>query len=375
MFSRILIIKPSALGDVIHTLPLLKILRMRYPEARISWLINRELQGLLEGHPDLDRIFPFDRKAWGGAGRLSRTLRELFALIRQIRQARFDLALDVQGLFRSGLIAYLSGAPCRLGFANARELSPLFYTLKASVPPGEIHAVERYLYLLSPLGIELKGGGGRDGLLQLDFTVPVSLADRLYVRGLLGGENRERLRSGVREGEAGSSRPRKADRRSPGSPLILMSPGARWESKRWPSERFAQLADGLIERDRATVALIGSPSERPLAEVIRAQMRETPLLLAGQTSLKQLAALMEEAGLLVTNDSGPMHLAAAMGTPVVALFGPTSPLRTGPYGAGHRVLQKKLPCVPCFKRRCPEDHRCLRSLEVAEVLEQIAHSS
>lgn len=375
MFARILIIKPSALGDVIHTLPLLKILRMRYPEARISWLLNREIQGLLEGHPDLDRIFPFNRQAWGEMGRLSRTLQEFSGLIRQVRQARFDLVLDVQGLFRSGLIAYLSGARCRLGFANARELSPLFYTLKAPVPPGEIHAVERYLSLLSPLGIEVKGAGGRCGPHRLDFTLPVSQADRLYIRELLAGETRKGSDSMVRDPGSWIGRPPKTGHTSLDFPLILMSPGARWESKRWPPERFAQLADRLIERDRATVALIGSPSEWPLAEEIRDQMREAPLLLAGQTSLKQLAALMEEASLLITNDSGPMHLAAAMGTPVVAIFGPTSPRRTGPYGSGHRILQKELPCVPCFKRRCREDHRCLRSLEVGEVLEQIAHGS
>ncbi|MBI2876893.1 MAG: lipopolysaccharide heptosyltransferase II [Candidatus Tectomicrobia bacterium] len=346
MFSRILIIKPSALGDVIHALPLLKLLRGHYPQAQIAWLVNRELQGLLEGHPDLDRIFPFERRVWGERGRLSRTLREFAALIRQLRQARFDLALDVQGLLRSGLIGYLSGAPHRLGFANAREGSPLFYTQKAAVPPGEVHAVERYLCLLSALGIATGAEGDREGPLSLDFTFPLGEADRLYARGLLEG-------------------------RRAGSSLILMSPGARWESKRWPPEHFAWLADLLSERERATVALIGSPAETPLAESIRAQMKTAPLLLTGRTSLKQLAALMEAADLLVTNDSGPMHLAAALGTPVLALFGPTSPRRTGPYGVGHRVLQKTLPCIPCFKRQCPEDHRCLRGLGVKEVLEAV----
>lgn len=336
---RILLIKPSALGDVIHTLPLLKALRKHFPEARISWVIKEDLRNLLEGNPYLERTFPFDGRVWKNPTSTRRIVQNFSRLIREIQRERFDLALDLQGLFRSGLIAYLSGAACRAGFARARELSPIFYNLKVPGPQMELHAIDRYQRFLSHLGIEAT---------EIDFPIAFTDADRGHARSLLkAGAHGKRIRR-----------------------WVFLNPGATWESKRWPTERFARLGDELQKRYDVRVALIGGPGDIPLAEEIESRMASAPLVLAGKTTLRQLAALFREGTLLITNDSGPMHMAVAMGTPVLALFGPTSPNRTGPYGKGHRVLQRKeLSCVPCFKKRCPEGGECLRDIETEEVLE------
>jgi len=338
-YNRILLVKPSALGDVIHTLPLLKALRSRFPEARISWVVKEEFSNLLEGNPYLEQTFPFDGKGWKEPANAGRIVLNFARLIRKIRQEQFDLVLDLQGLFRSGLVTYLSGAACRAGFSGARELSPIFYNLKVPGPQMELHAIDRYLRFLSHLGIEAKG---------FDFPITLTDADREHVRNLL-------------RGEACSQSGRR---------LVLLNPGAAWESKRWPAKHFAQLGDGLRKRYGVEVGLIGAPGDLPLAEEIRSQMVSAPLMPVGRTTLRQLAALFQEGTLLITNDSGPMHLAVAMSTPVLALFGPTSPRRTGPYGKIHSTLQRTdLSCVPCFKKRCPEAGDCLRTIEADEVLE------
>lgn len=331
-YRRILFIKPSSMGDIVHALPTLAALRRRYPQAHIAWLVKRQWAGLLERVEGIDRVWAVEP---GMAGWLS--------VAPRLRAERFDLAVDLQGLFRSALMARLAGCPVRVGFANGREGSPFFYSLRVPVPTQEMHAVDRYLLAADALG------AARPTPPQFHFNI--SPADREQVSDVL-------VRAGVRAG----------------LPWIAMNLSARWPTKRWPLDSFAAVADRLHEEGAGPVVLIGGPDDRADAKTMKA-LAKTPSIVdvTGLTPLDRLPALLQAASVLVTNDSGPMHVAAAVGTPVVALFGPTSPVRTGPYGTQHRVLTHPLPCSPCFSRRCTHaiDRECLTGIAPAEVVEAV----
>ncbi len=339
--KKILIIKPSSLGDVIHTFPIVTALAKQIPGVTIDWVVRPEYADLVRAHPAVRKVLLFDRKGWALLGRLGKTLSEVFRLIRSFRSARYDAALDLQGLFRSGLMAYLSGAPLRMGFANAREHAPLFYNRKVAVTQERIHALDRYLLFLEALGLQ-KAEEAQYGLV-VPAESESAIARRLAEEEILDGQ-----------------------------PLIVLNPLTRWETKKWVPERFAALADQVADTFQAHVVAIGGPDDREETEKIQSKMRARLTDLAGRTSLLELAALLRQADLMVTCDSGPMHLAAAMKTPVVALFGPTDPLRTGPHGLGHRVIQAGLDCAPCLERTCPEHGRaCMEAISVDRVFEAV----
>ena len=303
---KILIVKPSSLGDVIHALPTVRILRRAFPQAHIAWLINDTFAPILDGCPIIDRVIPFARRRLGCLTSLPEAIR--FA--RSLRSENFDWTVDLQCLLRSALISKLSGAKRRTGLADGREGSTLFYNEIVKLPPPPTHAVDRYLMLPRQLGLEVD---------RVEFP--------------LGG-------APVAEREK----------------LILINPGARWASKRWPADRFAELLDALAARwPDHRLALLGSPDERPLAESIAAGAKAKADILAGRTTLPELTALMRRARLMISNDTGPLHLAVAVGTPTVSMFGPTDPRRTGPYppdGASNIVLTAKVDCAHCFKPDC-----------------------
>jgi lipopolysaccharide heptosyltransferase II len=239
-------------------------------------------------------------------------------------------------LLRSGLYTLMTGCPARAGFADSREGSAWCYSHRVKTSPGVVHAVDRYLDLARQLGV------------APDKTVAFPLFERSEERSWA-----ERLwqREGIRAGEM----------------ICVLHPAARWEIKRWPAGRFAALADRLIAEDGLRVVLAGGPDQLHQIDDVGHEMKERALNLAGSTTLLQLAALLRRTNLLITNDSGPMHLAAAVGTPVVALFGPTDPRRVGPYGEGHIVLRKNIDCSRCNRRRCARDALCMRAIEVDEV--------
>jgi heptosyltransferase-1 len=328
---RILLIKPSSLGDIVHALPAAIALKRRFPAASLTWLVKRQWADVLEGSSAVHHILAVDL-----------SLRGWSAAIRAVRAGQFDLVVDLQGLFRSAVLGWLSGAPVRVGFANGREGSPWFYTHKVAVVDPEMHAVDRYLLIPRFLG------GAPAPIGALDFPVAVnSGADKKVSEMLLS---------------AGAMA---------GSPLVAINAGARWPTKQWPSSAFAEVADQLQDKG-VRVVVIGSVAESHPASTVLSHMRTSPIDLVGQTSIKEVIALLRRAHLLITNDSGPMHVAAALGTAVVALFGPTDPLRTGPYGPGHRVLRSGIPCSPCFSRRCvnPKTLECLTSIGAGQVLEE-----
>lgn len=320
MYKNILIVKPSSLGDVVHTLPLLKDLRMGFPDARISWLIKRQYEGILEGNPYLNEIIPWE---WDG-----------FGLIKKLKESRFDLVIDVQGLFRSGFAAFLSGAHERIGFRNARELSPIFYTKRVSVPTMDIHAVDRYRLITDYLGIKQY---------STDFTIIIDEQEKEHVEKLL-------FESGVKDGDI----------------LVMVNPSGRWQSKRWGIGKFASLCDVLNSEYGVKTVIIGGPEDTRTSCEVKDLMKTVPIITAGKTTIKGLVVLLSKAKVLVTNDSGPMHIAAALNVPVVAIFGPTDPVRTGPYGKGHIVVRKEMPCSPCFKKYC-RDLLCMEEISVEDV--------
>jgi len=326
-FQKILIIKPSSLGDIIDALPAVGSIRKQYPSACISWLVKSEWGSLLNGHPFIDEVIaaPF---AWRGISRLIGAVRR-----------PFDLVVDLQGLLRSALLGAATGAPVRIGFASAREGASRFYTDRVTIPERTVHAVDRYREIARALGCDVS---------RIDFGIPIS---RESAAGI------DRLLSGVGF--------------SPSDRFIAIHPTARWESKKWMPTRFADLADWLIREKRNPIIFVGSKGEREEVEQIVRRMKQPAINVAGETTLSELAELIRRAECFICNDSGPMHLAAAIGTPVVALFGPTDPSKIGPYGAGHKIIRKEISCAGCHRDRCVRDNECMRAISVEDVIETI----
>ena len=318
-FDRTLIIKPSSLGDIVQALPVLTALKEAHPEAHVEWLVFHSFAGVLAGHPRIDDLIVFNRDrarqfwnplAWA----------EVLTLRRTLRRKRFTAVLDLQGLFRSGQFTLWTGAPDRVGFAEARELASRFYTDKVSAP-RQMHAVDRYLLLARHIGLADPKSKNH---------LPVAAQTRETVR-------RRLIQRGL----------------APNEPFVVVSAHARWETKQWPPERFAEVLNHLHVATGARGVLVGGRAAAVVNRAIGRAASVKPIDLVNHTTLKELVAVIAEARAMVTNDSGPMHVAAAVGTPVVAVFGPTDPGRTGPYGPGHHVLAKRAACSPCFRRRCP----------------------
>lgn len=330
-------VKLSALGDVVQSLPVAMAIHRHLPGAHLHWLVEAPSAGLLEGHPALERVLVSPRRRLAG-GRLQR-LKALAAWFKALREPRYDVVLDLQGLMKSAIFVALSRGGRKIGFKGGKE--PLAaWALNEPLPAydPERHALERYLDLLAPLGVPRPE--------RPEYGLAPSPAELASVRALLGGFGQ-------------------------GRPLVVLHPVAQWESKLWPVTHWAQLAQALHAAGLDLV-LSGSAADQPVTRAIAGQAGLGPGLLdlAGRASLRQMAALLGQARLLVSTDTGIMHLAAAMGAPVVALFGPTSPGRTGPYGPGHRVLRLGLACGPCFKRQCPQP-RCLLEMPATMVAQAV----
>ena len=336
---NILIVKLSAIGDVIHTLPSLAALRRLYPGAHITWVVEEASADILAGHPDLDRVIVSKRKRWvsdlGSPRRARQAFREIRRFLSALRDRRYDLVIDFHGLFKSAMIVFLSGGSRRLGYDSMQELSGLFYSEKIPEDLGR-HAVDRYLDFIRYLGAEPGAP---------EFVIPVDAANRVRAGDLLQAA-----------GIAGKGA------------FVAVSPQALWETKLWANDRFARLCDRIVLELNRPVVFTGSDAEAVAR--IRALMTAPSVSLAGRTTLRDLACVYQDAALLITTDSGPMHLAAAVRTPVVALFGPTDPGRTGPYGEGHVVLRRDMTCSPCFAKTC-ETRRCMLEITVDEVYEAV----
>jgi len=311
---RIAIIKLSSLGDVVHALPVAHALRRALPSAHLTWVVEAREYAILRDHPDLDAVVPVDtrlwrRLIWRPAG-AREVLGKVGRLRERIRRASFDVAIDLQGLLKSGLLTAYTGAPVRIGFSAGRcreRWNALFTNRHVTPPVSARHVVEQYLALLAPLGIELG---------PAKFHVPVPAASERRIEELLDKE-------GVK----------------PGDRLVAINPGAGHPKKRWSVARFGALAERLATEASARLLLLWGPDEAHMAREISLALPGHSALLAPPTDLGELAALLKRCRLMIANDTGPLHLAAALGTPSLGLYGPTLAERNGPYGARCRGLQ------------------------------------
>jgi len=335
---KILILKPSSLGDVIQALPVLRLIKLHRPDSEIYWWIAEGLAPLLENDPDLAGIVPFHRRGWAQP----RNWRRLMADFTWMREQRFDWVIDLQSLARSGAFAWLANGELTVGLDEIREGARGFYDLAARRQSWHTHAVDWYLGVLPLLGVPV----------HKNFTWIPEQPSRAI--------------------EARRRWPELAQGR-----WVLLQPGARWLNKRWPAEHYRDVVRELSSWHRdLRFAVLGSVDEKPLGEAITQGNPEPTLDLTGRLTLPEMIEWIRAASLMVTNDTGPMHVAAALGTPLVALFGPTEPRRTGPYGQLQNVQSLDLPCVPCMCDRCTFERplECLKALpsgRVAKVASQL----
>ncbi len=348
---RILIVKLSAIGDVVHTLPALTTLRRHFPEARISWLVEAAGGELIQGHRALSHRILLPRHEWrrlSRGGRWWASVAQFVGFLREFRQERYDLAIDFQGLAKSAVWMAFARARRKAGFGSGMQSREgAWLALNERVPPvsPDIHALERGLLLLESVGFSR---------LPLRYDLEPGPQAAAEVVPLLHAV-------GVGDGV----------------PFVVVNPITRWPTKDWEPSRFASVVDAL-EGAGLPAVFTGAPGDCEAIDAIAAHMTSKPRRLEGRTRLAGLAELCRRARVVLSTDTGPMHIAAAVGTPVVALFGPTAPCRTGPYGEGHVVIRAGLDCSPCFKRRCEtkrhEPRACMLRIEpsavVAAVLRQ-----
>jgi lipopolysaccharide heptosyltransferase I len=356
-FERILLIKPSAFGDVLHALPILVKLRARYPQARIDWLITPENADLVRHHPALSNVVLFARRDYARWNRVLAAGTGLLKLVNTLQSANYDLVIDLHGQFRSALFTLACGAPVRIGFdrpvrvtpgqswipttrhgwRGAREGSWLAYTHRIPIATLDVHAVDRYLWLRSILGLDEDPAD-----LRVYWQAEADDWAQAWLR-----------RQGIRS-------------------FALLVPGTLWRTKHWHEEGFAAVGRHLL-RQGLGVILVGTKREQARCQAIAAACPGA-VDLSGQTTLSQLTALMNRSTINVTNDSGSMHLAVALKRPVISVFGPTNPRWVGPYGQTNAVVRLNLPCSPCYFRRlsqCPNDHACMKQMSPEQVIGRI----
>jgi len=322
---RILIVLPGALGDVIRGLPLAGRIRRSHPAATIGWVVEPLSAPLLTGHPWLDRVHRFER-ARGMAGYL--------AVAREVRRTGYDVALDLGRSAKSALLAATSGARRRIGFAraDAREGAWLLATERLS-PQGVTRSkLEQFLAFGDSLGVHDEA---------IDFGLEVADGEAAAAAALLGD---------VRE------------------PLVAACVGSSCPSRRWWPERTAAVLDDVHGRLGSTGVLLGAPADAAFAAAVATCMRSPVSNLVGCTTLRELMAILARTRLAFGPDSGALHLAAAVGVPVVSLWGATSALRSAPFGSEPWTASGRTPCSPCFLKHCPIERECMRTIEVAEIV-------
>jgi heptosyltransferase-2 len=337
--KRVVVRGANWVGDAVMTVPALRELRRLLPHAHITLATRPWAEGIFEGADFLDDLLPIEETKG--------TTRAVLRQAREWRTHRFDLALLFPNAFVAGLVAALARVPSRVGYATQGR-GPLL-THRISVPEWRARRHEVFYYLNVVAELErLLYGSATVGVCEPSLILPVSTARRQEAQGLLR--------------EHGT----RADR-----PLVALCPGStNSRAKRWPAERFAALADMLMERVDADIVLIGAREELDISEEVVRLMRVRPAVVTGKTDLSQTAAVLSAADLLVTNDTGPAHVAAAVGCPVVVIFGPTNPATTRPFSPLAEVVRRPPDCAPCMLRDCPIDHRCMTAIPTEEVFER-----
>ncbi len=324
-FRRILVRGVNWIGDAVMTTPALAALRHQYPQAEIVMLANPLVAELFRFHPSVDRVMVFDKK------RTHRGLGGLWTMAAELRAEKFDLAVLLQNAIEAALLSFVARIPRRAGYTTDGRRLLLNYPVPVTADDRRLHHTEYYLQLLQRLGIE--GGDGR-------LCLACREEEQQWAQLVLQSDN-----------------------------VIAINPGAAYGSaKRWFPDRFAAVADALVDRFGARIVLTGGPGEREIGRDIVAAMDSEALNMIGQTSVREMMALLAHSRLLVTNDSGPMHVAAAFSIPIVAVFGPTDHTTTCPASDNVTIVRKEIDCAPCLLRQCPTDHRCMTEITAAEVV-------
>jgi heptosyltransferase-2 len=329
--QKIVVRAANWVGDAVLMTPSLAALRKTFPHAQITVLANPWVLPLLVNHPAVDRTIIIDK-----GGGLLRSIGELTRIVSRLRSERFDLAVLFQNAFEAALLAYMGGVRYRIGYNTDGRGFLLTHKVIRDVCILEVHQVDYYLGLIEGMGWQAEG---REPSLFLNDGDIESTSRMLYSHGIANHDF-----------------------------IVGFNPGAAYGSaKRWPEERFAIIGDWVAERWNARVMLFGSSSEREIGLGISQRMHHNPINLCGLTTLGQAMALIKRCNFFLTNDSGLMHIAAAFRVPLVALFGPTSQITTGPMSSNATIVRHALDCSPCLKETCPLDHRCMLSIEPDEV--------
>jgi lipopolysaccharide heptosyltransferase I len=344
--KRILILKPSSLGDVVHTLPLVHVLKRENPSCHIGWIIQRSFMPIIEADPAVDEIIPIfipstsDPASRRGAffRAAGATLATVIELRKKFAARPYDLVLDLHASFRGGLLGRTNPGGVRIGFGDAKEWNTFFQDHLLVPDPDRPHAVDKNLLFADFLGCPPQ---------PEDFHIVTSARAKVEALEFL------------KQAKAPDDRK-----------IVYANPAARWASKFWTVPAWANLSD-MLTRAGISVVFAGSPDDLAYIAKITELTKEPPIIAAGRLNLVAAVALLEIADVYMGVDSGPMHIAAFTGTPVVALFGPTDPAKVGPYGKGHTVIKRdELQCLACRKRSC-ENRACLEGITATEVYETI----
>jgi lipopolysaccharide heptosyltransferase I len=355
--GKILLVRFSALGDVVQTLPILTMLRAGFPEAKIGWAIDTELAPAIEGHPALDYIHRCSRRSWARAlshpAQWPQAARDFQAFVDEVRAVRYDVAIDVQGLFKTAVIPYLAGIKRRVGYKHGREFSSVFYTERYLERAEYFDPAVCHLHHMAELARSI-------GAAELSYAVEsprVSAGVVQRVAALLDG----------------------AFSRS--APMIVITPATQWASKQWPEEYWVALLSQILAETDLNLILQGSAADAPLGERILRALPQSQLAgrvgnLFGKLPIPEMYALYRRAQAAIGPDSAPLHIAGAVGVPVLlGLYGPTGYRRTPPVGSPHIKLfssEGELPCQPCHKRTCPlGTDECMKRVRPEEVFQAL----
>jgi lipopolysaccharide heptosyltransferase II len=326
--KKILFVLHGAIGDVTRALPLAGLLRRRFPKATLAWSVEPPSLPLVELCRAVDEIIVFDRPAG---------LAAFVRFLRTIRRRRFDFVIDLQRHFKSGFIARFSGAPCRLGFhrSDAKELNWLFNNLYIPAMGDSVPKILHYLKFAEFFGVSPE---------PIEWDLELAVEDNRRVEGMLGNSGRE---------------------------LAVLFIGSRWESKQWFAAQIAATALQVRSRYGLDVVFLGASGDRDLSNEAEALAPGQVINLTGRTTLREAVAVISKARFCVGPDTGLMHIAAAVGTPVVSLWGATEPVRTGPHGFGDLVIRGRADCSPCYRRHCAIGRVCMQSIDTEAILAMV----
>ena len=334
--EKILIIRLSAIGDVVHVLPALRLLRSHFPLSKIAWLVEDKASDVLTGHPDIDDVIVFPRKKWQRTilkiNKTFNTLSEIYSFYKRLRREHYDLIIDFQGNLKSGIMNLITGSEKKVGFGKGycRELNYLTTQYQAFPPEKKMHRIDKNLFLLKELGIE--NGFQRPKL-------PVFKLDKKYISKF--------ITTGI----------------NPSFPIIIIHPGtSKFGSyKQWPPLNYALLGDMILDTYEANVVFTWGPYEFGVVKEILKKMKHEAIPACETRSIKQLIELIKRASLFIGGDTGPLHIASTLDIPVVGIYGPKDPEIYGPYNGKAIVIKKDVPCSPCRKRTCG-DPICMSSI-------------